>query len=108
MDRTEEDILIRGDTDSADEDKEVDVFLGDSRSTVHMPQQAVASGETTALGSNASAESTHENLGAMVSYLLDEMKNLKLQIGAQRVPIVEFSDKPGLEDHATSRRRGPR
>ena len=49
MDRTEEDILIRRVTDSAVEGKEVDVSLGDLKSTVQMPQQAVASGETTAL-----------------------------------------------------------
>ena len=102
MDCTEDDILIRRGPDSAVEDEEVDVSLRDSRSTVQLPQQGVASGETTALGSNASAENTQENLGAMVNYLLDEIKNLKLQLGGESVPTVEFSEKPGLEDHVTS------
>ena len=40
----------------------------------------------------------------MISYLVDEMKIIKLQLSGQSVPTVEFSDKPGLEDHATSLR----
>ena len=88
MDRTEEDILTRRGTDSAVEDEEVDVSLRDSRSTVQLPQQAVASGETSALGSNARVESAHKNLEAMISYLVDEMKIIKLQLSGQSVPTV--------------------
>ena len=97
--------MVQAGPDSvAVEDEEVDVSLRDSRSTVQLPQQGVFSGETTTLGTNPRAESTHENLEAMMSYLLNEMKVLKLQLGGQSLPKVESLEKSGLEDHVTSSR----
>ena len=94
MDTKENEVFIRNRPDPVDEDV-------DDELTVHLPQEEVAGGATTASGSNANAnananaraENTQENLAAMLSYLMDEMKILKQQIGGQSVPKVDFSDK---------------
>ena len=53
-----------------------------------MPQQVKAAGQTSILGSHVGAESTTDNLEAVLSYLIHEMKSVKLQLGSQRDPPV--------------------